>query len=68
MTLPQLVDVLAADWDGHEELAAEMRRKLPRYGNDDPDADRYAAIVSRVFLATPPRVPDVWEGRTKAAG
>jgi formate C-acetyltransferase len=46
LTLAQLVEVLRADWVGHEALRAEVQREVPLYGNGDAEAD---AMLRRVF-------------------
>ena len=52
LSLRELVEILDADFTGHEEL----RRKLlqcPKFGNDDPAADEMARIVNtHVFETT----------------
>ncbi len=49
MTLTELVEVLRADWRGHEALQAEVASRFPRYGNGDPEADRYTQLAADVF-------------------
>jgi len=49
MTLPEPADVLRADFRGHEELQAELASRWPRYGNGDPEVDRYTQIAADVF-------------------
>lgn len=46
LSLAQMVDILRADWAGHEELRQEVKRDLTLYGNNDPDAD---AMLQRVY-------------------
>lgn len=48
-TLPQLVDILRRDFAGHEALAIEMQRKLPRYGNGNAEADRWVQVAADAF-------------------
>ncbi len=48
-TLAELVHILRQDYAGHESLAIEMQRKLPRYGNGQPHADRWVQIAADVF-------------------
>jgi formate C-acetyltransferase len=50
MTLAQLVEVLDADWAGHESLRAEVLRGLPKFGNDDPAADDPAAWATECYF------------------
>ena len=55
LTLPQLVEILRNDWEGHEPLRQEIRHSILYYGNDDDDADAvmlkcyndFAAVVGR---------------------
>jgi formate C-acetyltransferase len=46
MSLPELVEILRAGWEGHEELRQEARGWRLAYGNDDPVAD---AMAKRIF-------------------
>ena len=39
LPLPQLVEILRNDWEGHEPLRQEIRRSILYYGNDDDEAD-----------------------------
>jgi pyruvate-formate lyase len=43
LDVPALVEVLRADWRGHEELRLRVRNTFPHYGNDDDEADSLAA-------------------------
>ncbi len=47
-TLPELVAMLKADWNGHESLRQSIRNRFTFYGNDADDAD---AMVRRVYDA-----------------
>ena len=51
LTLEQLVEILAADWDGHEPLRRRVLNELPHFGNDDSEADDLAAQVIETFAA-----------------
>ena len=51
LTLPQLVDILRADWDGHESLRRRVLSRMPHYGNDQDDVDGIAASVVERFSA-----------------
>ena len=48
MTLAELVTVLDADFVGHEALRARLVNRMPKYGNDDDEAD---TVMRRVFEA-----------------
>ncbi|NQT41586.1 MAG: glycyl radical protein [Planctomycetes bacterium] len=47
-SMRQVLDALAADFAGQEELALVLANRTPKYGNDDEYAD---AIVAEVFAA-----------------
>ncbi|RLB65321.1 MAG: hypothetical protein DRI90_02355 [Deltaproteobacteria bacterium] len=49
MSLTALVDVLRADYRGHEPLQAELRNRFPRFGNGDSEVDRYTQIAADIF-------------------
>jgi formate C-acetyltransferase len=42
----ELLDALASDWKGREDLRLLLSNKTPRFGNDDDEAD---GIAQRVF-------------------
>lgn len=46
LTLVDFIDILRSDWEGHEPLSREARRRFPLYGNDDAEAD---AMVRRIY-------------------
>jgi formate C-acetyltransferase len=39
ISLPELVRILDADFAGHENLRQRLVNRMPKYGNDDPNAD-----------------------------
>ncbi len=45
-TLPELLEVLRNDWQGHEETRKRVRESFDFYGNDSKEAD---AMLGRVF-------------------
>ncbi len=47
-SLDEVVEALRVDFAGHERLRAELLN-APKFGNDDPRADRYAALVVDLF-------------------
>ena len=52
LTLRELVNILDADFAGHEELRRRLLR-CPKFGNDDPAADEMARTVNtHVFETT----------------
>ena len=46
MSLDEFMDILKADWAGHEELRLLLRNHLTYFGNGDPAGD---AMMRRVF-------------------
>ena len=48
VTMEQLLKALEDDFEGHEDLH-RMVSRVPKYGNDDELADRYAKIVAQIF-------------------
>jgi len=48
LALPDLVSALDADFAGDEKLRARLVNRMPKYGNDDDDAD---GLMVRVFDA-----------------
>ncbi len=52
LTLPELVEILDQDFEGHEDLRQELLR-CPKFGNDDHEADEMARMVNtHVFETT----------------
>ncbi|MDC7231695.1 MAG: pyruvate formate lyase family protein [Spirochaetales bacterium] len=47
-TLSELRDAMAANYEGYEELHSYVK-SLPKYGNDDREADQFAAKVTDIF-------------------
>jgi formate C-acetyltransferase len=43
ISLPDLVAILNRNWEGAEELRHRLLRKMPKFGNEDPEADDYTA-------------------------
>lgn len=50
MTLPELAGILRNDYKGQEFLAERYKRKLAKFGNDIDEVDRYAKIVTDIFI------------------
>ncbi len=48
VTMEQLLKALEDDFEGHEDLHRLVSR-VPKYGNDDELADRYAKLVAQIF-------------------
>ncbi len=49
ISLEDLAECLANDWDDAEEIRSHLLREVPKYGNDDPEADAMAARVLTHF-------------------
>ncbi|MHB9133144.1 MAG: pyruvate formate lyase family protein [Armatimonadota bacterium] len=69
LTLPELIDILQKNFDGHEELRQYLRTQCPKYGRDDERVDalavdlitRYADEVARYTNARGgPFIPALW--------
>jgi pyruvate-formate lyase len=58
LTLPEFVEVLRSDWEGHEPLRRRILAELPCYGNDDPVADAMMARVFHDYTELVARVPE----------
>ncbi len=48
ISMGELLRCLEDDFEGHEEIQ-RLVRSVPRYGNDDELADRYAEMVAEIF-------------------
>ncbi len=46
----EFLAIVEADFDGHEALRQEILTKVPKYGNDDDEADRWAVAVATCLL------------------
>ena len=45
-TLAELRQILADNWQGHEKLRALVLKKIPKWGNNDPEPDSLAVEVA----------------------
>ena len=50
LTLPELRTILDADFVGHEPLLAELKTRMPKFGNGIAEVDELAAKVSNVLI------------------
>jgi len=50
LSLRELADVLREDWRGHEALRERIRKRLPRYGQGEGDAERMASRLGRMWV------------------
>ncbi len=60
LTVAGIAHACREGFDGHEELRARLRR-APKYGNDDPTADRHTSRVMEIFA-------DCFRGKTNYRG
>ena len=51
MSFAELGAVMAANWDGHEELRLRMLRSRRKWGNNDPEANALGAELIDCFAA-----------------
>lgn len=65
ISLASLLKVLAADFDGHEEIRAELVYNTPKYGNDEDAADVHATWVFEQFHAAVDGKPNRRGGVTR---
>jgi len=49
LSLEELADCLANDWESAEGMRSHLLREIPKYGNDEPEADAFAARVLTQF-------------------
>jgi formate C-acetyltransferase len=49
LSLEDLAECLANDWDDAEGIRSHLLREVPKYGNDEPEADAMAARVLTQF-------------------
>jgi pyruvate formate-lyase/glycerol dehydratase family glycyl radical enzyme len=47
--MTEMMQALADNFEGHDELRAALVYDTPRYGNDDERADRFATLVFKYF-------------------
>ncbi len=50
VNMPTLLAALKANWQGYEKIQALMKNKAPKYGNDDPYADKFAHEVMKAWV------------------
>ena len=59
-TTREMYDALKANWEGYEELRQKINGRVPRYGNANPEADKYVDFTASTYAnainaATGPR-------------
>ena len=48
-TTRELYDAIMANWEGYEELRQIINGRVPRYGNGDPEADKYVDFTASTY-------------------
>lgn len=51
LTLAEFLDIVRADYAGHEDLRRHIIKQLPHYGNDNAEADSIAARIGSGLTA-----------------
>jgi len=46
LSMGEFIEILEADYDGHEQLRQQILNRTPKYGNDDDFAD---SVMQRIF-------------------
>jgi len=59
-TMSDLIQALAANWEGWETLRAHAKYRAPKYGRDDDEADAMAQRVMDLWTS------EVWKYETKS--
>ncbi len=49
LTMADLLSALEADFEGQEPLRQMLLNKVPKYGNDDDHADRFARLAAEIY-------------------
>lgn len=62
-SLEEFVAIMKADFEGHEALRVELRRRMPRYGCGHPRADAMASLTAELFCDTIRRRENTRGGR-----
>ncbi|MCQ2406388.1 MAG: hypothetical protein MJ067_04150 [Oscillospiraceae bacterium] len=48
-TTRELYDALMANWEGYEELRQIINGAIPRFGNGDPECDKYMTFTANAY-------------------
>ena len=67
-SLRELGEILAKNWEGHEELRLRMRRSHRKWGNNDPEANRLARELQKHVASLVNGRPNSRGGVFKACG
>jgi len=65
-SMSQLLNALAANFEGYEELRFQLLN-APKYGNDDPYVDTFLAKVTNIWFDILERMPTLLGGNWKNA-
>ena len=68
LTLPELGQVMAANWKGHEELRLRVLRSKRKWGNNDPEANALGHDIAHHFARQANNIPNSRGGRFVAGG
>ena len=48
-TTRELYDALMANWEGYEDLRQQINGAIPRFGNGDPECDKYMTFAAETY-------------------
>lgn len=68
VAMSDLASALATNFDGHEFLRQLLLNKAPKYGNDDPEADKMARDVTHAWVEEAWRHVTPFTGKRYRAG
>ena len=51
-TTRELYDAVMANWEGYEEMRGYINEQVPRYGNGDPEADKFVEWIGNLWADT----------------
>mgnify|MGYP000207750045 CR=1 FL=1 len=68
MSLEELGKVMAANWQGHEELRLRVLRSNLKWGNNSPDANKLGREISKHFAKESNNIPNSRNGRFVSGG
>ena len=68
LTLKELGEIMAKNWEGHEDLQRRMRRSRRKYGNNDRDANAAAVRIQDALAAAVNRRPNARGGKFFVSG
>lgn len=68
MTLAELGQIMANNWEGHDELRLRMLRSKHKWGNNDPDANAAGKAIIKCFSEHLNGIPNSKGGIFAASG